>query len=364
MKQEFNREIFNELLKTAEVPNFVNLDYVFNVCQVAFNSINAVNENANYNNEIDLFALLNYAFGEYVYYFPHHDEEKQKQYHNESFLLSMASIVTDKYVSSDLFGQKRVRFDSRFSPSISTLEVYLNFMGHFLEHFEGDGSNIIMIRDLLKKSVSISRAILEMMVRGYDTEAMIMYRTLHECECTLIVFDKYPVSIDEYFKHMRYSIAYKGGYEKEKTDLIFEEIKEEMRKHELKSKDTKKFIEYGWMYSISEFDISKEYKLNFRNGIEALASLDSYSKIYEQSSELIHATPSLIYSNKFYYHKLVLVTMYETFLHLEDIFHKYFINALKDDDKINYQKMRETYLPQAVSIHNKELREFQEYDNN
>jgi hypothetical protein len=46
------------------------------------------------------------------------------------------------------------------------------------------------MRDLLYKSLSISRCILELLVNGFETEAMAAWRTLHECECILKLLDE------------------------------------------------------------------------------------------------------------------------------------------------------------------------------
>ena len=45
----------------------------------------------------------------------------------------------------------------------------------------------------------------------------------------------------------------------------------------------KKYIEYGWLYAIKDVDKIENFKLNFRNGLEVVAGLDSYSYDYEMS---------------------------------------------------------------------------------
>ena len=51
------------------------------------------------------------------------------------------------------------------------------------------------------------------------------------------------------------------------------------------------------------------FKLNFRDGLERLAGLSNYAKRYEISSEILHSTPLLIYSNKEYFYYMTLLIM-------------------------------------------------------
>ena len=165
------------------------------------------------------------------------------------------------------------------------------------------------------KSISISRCILGLLTDGYETEAYASWRTLHECECALILLEKYgdPL-INRYLIHMQYGIVFKKeDLSDERGNKIFADMKEEMRKYDLKSKDIKKFIEYGWLYYIPGVEQDETFKLNFRDGLEKLAGLSMYSERYEMSSEIIHSTPMLIYSNKEYFYFVTLLSLYESF---------------------------------------------------
>ena len=63
-----------------------------------------------------------------------------------------------------------------------------------------------------------------------------------------------------------------------------------MKELELKSKDTKKYIEYGWLTNVKNvLEEYPEFKLNFRKGVELIAGLSSYSSLYELSSEIAHS---------------------------------------------------------------------------
>ena len=185
------------------------------------------------------------------------------------------------------------------------------------------------------------------------------WRTLHECECTLILLDKYGDRlINKYLRHMNFGLAFNDTIpDKEQQDKIFYEMKEEMRGYGLKSKDIRKYIEYGWLYEIADKD-DVNFKLNFRDGLEKLAGLDMYAKRYEISSEIIHSTPLLIYSNKEYFYYMTLLSLYESFFRLEQVFVSLFSKRVSEEQMRQYEEMRKVYYAQLVIIHKRELQSF------
>ena len=248
---------------------------------------------------------------------------------------------------------------NKYIPPVSSLNLYLNFMLNILSTYQKNDPKQTLITDLLIKSVSISRCILQLIIDGYETEAFSSWRTLHECECTLILLDKYgePL-INNYLKHMNYGLAFNNAIkDKAKQDEIFYAMKDEMRCYELKSKDIRKYIEYGWLYQIVEKG-DETFKLNFRDGLEKLAGLSQYAKRYEISSEIIHSTPLLIYSNKEYFYYMTLLSLYESFFRLERVFISLFSKRVSEEQMKQYSEMRKVYYSQLVVIHKRELEYF------
>jgi len=361
----FTKEEFLKIIDFYKFDKSYNYDFLYKVFSMSSEAIeNILNDVINTKKNVDEIALIHFLIGEYSYYLSDINEEKKESLTNdEKSINEMASFVADKYLASDIFGRDRIRYTSRFEPPVSTLNVFINVMENLLDVIHSKQQGLDLIPDLLTKSVSLIKGILDLILKGFDTEAVAIWRTLHECESTLIVLSKYGKStVDAYLKHMQYGLAFKGGtFNKEETDKIFNVIKEEMREHDLKSKDMKKYIEYGWMYSTPDFKEEEGYKLNFRDGLEKLANLDSYNKIYETSSEIIHATPSLIYSNKIFYHYLCLLSTYDSFFRIENIFNTGINNLLDEVQIKTYSIMRNSYLSQLRSIYAKESQDFNNF---
>ena len=166
-------------------------------------------------------------------------------------------------------------------------------------------------------------------------------------------------------EHIIYNNAFRNYFDdKDVQQTIFDKIKDNMRKHNLKSKDMKKYIEYGWLYEIKDVETRYEgFKLNFRNGLELLANLTNYAQDYEMASEVAHSSPLLIYSNKEFFKSISIVRNYESFLRLEEIFYNK-LKTYKNVEYLAYEKMRNLYVELCHNILNKEISLLQNLINN
>ena len=361
-KNIFNNEQVKRIIENAHIPMAIDIDYLFDVYEMANEVIDLLNkENSQIEvKNIDQFDLLFYCVGEYYYSVSRlNEEEIEKFKQKEDFASSMASVAADKYLSLSIFKHEERKLANRFLPPASSLNMYINFMLNIVKGYKKNDPQSTLISDLLMKSLTISRCILGNLLEGYETEAFSSWRTLHECECTLILLEKYgePL-INNYLKHMRFGFAFNNTIaDKEQQDKIFYEMKEEMRGHDLKSKDIRKYIEYGWLYQIVP-EGDETFKLNFRDGLEKLAGLSAYSKRYEISSEIIHSTPLLIYSNKDYFYYMTLLSLYESFFRLETVFVSLFSKRVSKEQMAQYLEMRKVYYSQLVVIHKRELEKF------
>ena len=362
------KEQASRIISNTRVDVPLDVDYIYDVYEMANEVITILDkENSQIEvKEINHFDLLLYCIGEYyysVYNLKKEEVEKFKQ--NENYPSSMASVAADKYLSLSIFNHVEKKLTNRFLPPASSLNMYINFMLNIVKGYKKNDPQSSLISDLLMKSLSISRCILENLLSGYETEAFSSWRTLHECECTLILLDQYgePL-INQYLKHMNYGMAFNDAIpDKDKQNEIFYSMKEEMKKYDLKSKDIRKYIEYGWLYSIVKDD-DEGFKLNFRDGLEKLAGLSSYAKRYEISSEIIHSTPLLIYSNKEYFYYMTLLSLYESFFRLEKVFVSLFSKRVSKDQMRQYEEMRKVYYSQLVIIHKKEIEAFKRVNQN
>ena len=290
-----------------------------------------------------------YIVNEHDFYLRLHSDKKEEDLiHDDAYLSLIISLSLDKYLTIEHIAPKERSFATWFRPDISTLHLYCSFLLGMLERYQHGNPAQTLLVDMLRKAFSMARCILFLLTSGFETEAFSTWRTLHENECILEIILKggKPAS-EAYLKHMRFALAFRGQIpSKEETDAVFVEIKEGMREHGLKSKDMKRFIEYGWVMDLPFVKEDPEFKLNFRDGIERAAGLSRYRKEYETSSEIAHSSPLLLYSNKSFFYYKTLVNLYESFFRLERAFSSLYLPAAAKEEQQRYLNMRKLYFSQ------------------
>ena len=225
------REQFDKILDALKELNIKNRDLIYEIYTTASEGMDELIESnilpsVGMVNPVD---IIYYCVGEYLYTASNKSEEEQKALlENEDYITSCASVVSDKYLSLAKFGHNERKLANKYIPPISTINLYLNFMLNILHTYKKNDPKSTLINDLLIKSVSISRCILQLITDGYETEAFSSWRTLHECECTLLLLDKYgdPL-INRYLIHMQYGLVFRRGEtEDEQANKIFADMKE------------------------------------------------------------------------------------------------------------------------------------------
>lgn len=352
----FDKETFLRFAKLINTPDYINLDTFYDVYKAVNEGVvDVMNKTEGFKfTPINPGTIILYIVNEFIFSLKNYSLDKKIALQNdENFLSQLASTCADKYLTNEQLNYKSTSYLNRFNPPISTLSLYLNFTLRTLNEIKPSDKYNELISDMLKKAFSMGKCILELLNDGFETEAFSTWRTLHENECILSCLIKYGENIFKaYFRHITYALAYRGQVkDKEECDKIFVEIKENMKKHDLKSKDMKKYIEYGYLFAIPNIKLNEDFKLNFRDGIEKLAGLSGYSKTYEMSSEISHSSPLLIFSNKEYYFVVTLVNLYETFFRLENIFDQFYRHFTKKELWTQYYILKNTYIRQLHFIY-------------
>ena len=366
MSNKLERKEFEEMTNFIAQGQRIDVDYLYDIYSFTYDGLEEISESKEAGQSFDINSrdLIFYLLGEFIYSTMNlSDEQIQEFVRNEKIKDSISSVIADKYISLSLYNHAEKRITNKYFPPISSLELYVNLMLNIVNNgLMKDKDNALLV-DFLYKTLSIARCILNQLCDGYETEAFALWRTLHECECILILLDKYKeVLLPTYIKHMQYGLVFRQGEtDNELNNKIFAKLKEEMKAHDLKSKDIKKYIEYGWLLAIPDVDKIDNFKLNFRDGVETLAGLHHYSDIYMTSSEILHGSPMLIYSNKTYFHLLTLINLYESFFRIERVFESLFFPKINDVAKGKFLEMKKLYFSHLLSIHAREVENFKKY---
>lgn len=359
------RERFEDLLNSLNVNPKFDRDFLFDVYETCLEGSKEMGEGSFHLADLGIngVQLVLYIVNEHAFYLQTHPNASQEQLvQDEKYFSLLASVALDKYFTNERLAFKTGSLASRYSPLMSTLDLYLNFILGMLSRYSRNDPERTLIIDIMAKGFSVAKCVAELLEGGYETEAFSAWRTLHENECILHILIRYgePV-VKAYLRHIQYGIAFRMGLgSKEATDEIFVEIKEKMHAVGLKSKDTKRFIEYGWLLGVPDAMNIPGFKFNFRDGVENVANLSRYSKVYEMSSEVTHSSPVLIYSKKNYFFYLTLLSLYESFFRLEKIFASLYTSSVSPGEKEGYARMRNLYFGELLAAYEEAKKAFSE----
>lgn len=318
-----NKKMFHELFVKMNYPKYIDEEFTYNVFEFVLFELSDKIDDSMFNIISDSKMILSYIIGEINYLFSSSNEDKRNDLIKDNeFINAFSKKIVDKIFFNEYYSYNSIALIDKYNPLISSLRLYLNFILDKFTTIQTNQKIDLIILGMLRKAFLSCRSITSLLIEGFETEAFSTWRTIHETECIVKILFDHPYISSTYERHLLYISAFRNEIEnKEYQQMIIDEIKKHLKEHNLKSKDLKKYIEYGWIYSIE--NIEEKYpgiKLNFRNGIELVASLTEYSKLYEMSSEIAHSSPILIYSNKEYFLKKSIICVYETFLRLEKIF--------------------------------------------
>ena len=360
------KEGFFNLLKTVGVPERYDREFLYRAFSLAHEGAKNVGEIAPTigSMAINPVSLALYLINEHAFYLTTHNDRPESQLvEDEDYISFLASVALDKYCTNEHLAFQNGKLTSRYSPFMSTIELYLNFILGMLSRYKKNDPRQTLIVDIMNKGFSIAKCVASLLEGGFETEAFSSWRTLHENECILQVLVKNgQPAIEAYLRHMKYAAAFRGALEsKEATDEVFVEIKANMKEMGLKSKDMKRYIEYGWLFALPNSGDPADIKLNFRDGVQTFAGLSNYSKVYEMSSEIAHSSPLLIYSRKNYVFHIALLNLYESFFRLEKIFTSIYMSNISDEERARYVQMRNLYYWELHAAYNEIRRSFAKF---
>ena len=355
-KSMLNKETFVNFLKERKLADEIDFENLYELYDLVTETISEilVQTNNPFNVYVNHYVVILYIINEYKFYlFSHNIKDHSLITKDSEEIQVIGSLCADKFLTNEKLNFKSEAFLNKFNPPISTLDLYLNFSLRTLESIKVKDRNASLIRDMLTKAMKMGKCIVNLLTDGFETEAFSTWRTLHENECIMICLVKNGAEMfDAYFKHIRYALAYRNQIQnKEEVDKIFEQIKSEMKERGLKSKDMKKYIEYGYLYTAKNQNPEDPLKLNFRDGVEKLAGLNNYSKVYEMASEIAHSSPLLLFSKRSYYFEITLLNLYESFFRLEVIFEAYYRSVNNEEVVKQYENMKAVYLKELHLIY-------------
>lgn len=275
-----------------------------------------IGDNVKINEKLINRFLITYTIGEYIFY-------------RKSDLASIDNIddktlvlkIINKFIAH-IVAEENGSFLKGMKPYdhyISTLSTAVMILESINAPLARQDPNFSLINDLFETTFKKISGFTKMMALGLYMDSYVAWRTIHESESTLfLLVNNGDKTKKDYVKHIVYSNMYYTPemFDDNERDRIFsEEIKKEMAEHDLKSKDMKKFLEYGWLYSCKQYDIEAhpKFKLNFNDGVDELSGLrEQYNEFYRGTSEIAHSSSIFFYANEEGIKEVALMLTYES----------------------------------------------------
>ena len=194
-----------------------------------------------------LSQLVDFCIGEFEYRNEYFGEKEA----GDSELSLLSSRAARKLLASRRGEESSSGEDlfSYYDPLVATLvatDNYFESINHPLSRINPD---VTLMNDLFETTFKQIDSVMKMISMGLYRDAFSAWRNIHESECIVkILVDNGDQVRFAYKKHLAYNNFYrnKEEFSKEELDEAFLMIKEEMKEHDLKSKDNaiNQFISY------------------------------------------------------------------------------------------------------------------------
>ena len=299
--------------------------------------------------------IVSYLYYYHLFHTSHLSADvTEKLERNEGYCQRLVRDVAVYIVINEHLNVEKISNTSVYSPEIAAYNRACSYSLFVLGSLKGEDRRMNGINNLFKKSMITIKSVINLLAAGNSCDAVILWRHLHELECVLIVLNtKDDELFFQYLKHMEYFNMESSPNAEELGRRLSEECKA------FGVKERNAFINYGWMAHIPEFreGIGKEYRLNFKEGLQKFAGQSGRHGAYSSASKILHPSAWVvtIRDDKFYN-----FTVFELYRSLVNIvaqiksyverYRNYSANLTECD---NYRRSIDSYL--AMIAHNNQI---------
>lgn len=209
---------------------------------------------------------------------------------------------------------------SAYSPEIAAFNMACSYSLFVLGTLRGEDRRMNGINNLFKKSLVTIKSVINLLAAGNSCDAVILWRHLHELECVLIVLNARGDDLFfEYVKHMEYFDLENNP----NAEQLQKRLSEECKTFGIKERNA--FINYGWLMHIEEFrgGIGKEYRLNFKDGLQKIAGQSARHAAYASASKILHPSAWVVTIRDDNFYKFTVFELQRSVVNIVDLIKKY-----------------------------------------
>lgn len=244
--------------------------------------------------------IVGYIWYYHLFHTSHLSQELGKKAESdESYRDALVRDVAVRIVINEHLNVNKISNTSEYSPEIATFNMACSYSLFLLGGFKGADARMNGLNNLFKKSLVTIKSILQLLAAGNSCDAVILWRHLHELECVLIVLcTRGEEMFGHYVRHMEY-LNMDGN---PRAAQLQERLAEECKAFAVKERNA--FVNYGWLVYVEGFreGFGKEYRLNFKDGLQKVAGQSARHAAYAAASKILHPSAWVvaIRDDKFY----------------------------------------------------------------
>ncbi len=285
--------------------------------QIVLNQLDAV--------RID--EIISYVFYYHVFHTSHLPKDiVRKIEHDEKYRECLVRDVAVNMIINEHLNVEKLSLTAEYSPEIAAFNMACSYSLFVLGSFLGDDKRMNGINNLFKKSMITIKSVIKLLAVGNSCDAVILWRHLHELECVLLVLNNADDTMFfKYIKHLEYmNMEAAPNY-----DELQARLSEESKRYGVKERNA--FINYGWLLYVPGFreKLGKEYRLNFKEGLQRLAGQSERHPSYASASKILHPSAWVVTVKDDKFYKFTLFELYRSLVNLVEQI-KIYISRYRD----------------------------------
>ena len=258
--------------------------------------------------------IVSYIYYYHLFHTSHLPEELTKKLESdEKYREMLVRDVAVYIVINEHLNVEKISNTSEYSPEIAAYNMACSYSLYILGSFKGTDRRMNGINNLFKKAMVTIKSVIHLLAAGNSCDAVILWRHLHELECVLIVLcTKGEDLFFRYIKHMEY-FDMEGN---PRAEELQQRLSEECKAFGVKERNA--FINYGWLEYVDGFreGFGKEYRLNFKDGLQKIAGLSARHAAYASASKILHPSAWVVTIRDDKFYKFTVFELFRSLINL------------------------------------------------
>lgn len=244
--------------------------------------------------------VVSYVFYYHRFYTSHLlPETVEKLERDEKYRAVLVHDVAVYIVINEHLNVEKRSNTSVYSPEIAAYNMACSYSLFVLGSFRGEERRMLGLDNLFKKALVTAKSVAQLLAAGNSCDAVILWRHLHELECVLIVLNTGEDRM--FFEYVRHMEFFDMEHNPD-AEAVQARLSEECKKYGIKERNA--YVNYGWLVHLPGFceGYGKEYRLNFKDGLQKAAGQTARHAAYASASKILHPSAWVvaIRDDKFY----------------------------------------------------------------